>query len=87
MCDELRPHTELAEAPAARRHFLECDPGGQVSNLNRREGARQVASEALAQRDATGWPPDRDLRLGIEQRREEEQSLDVVEVQVREQDV
>ncbi len=85
MGDQRPPHPELAEAPAVRRHLLERDPRGQVSNLNRRERGRQVARQALAQGDSTRRPPDRDLDLGIEQRREEEQPLDVVEVQVGEQ--
>jgi hypothetical protein len=33
------------------------------------------------------WPPDRHARLGIEERREKQQTHDVVEVQVRQQDV
>jgi hypothetical protein len=48
--------------------------------VERRERRGDVAGEALAQRLGVGRTPDDDLGVRHEQRREERQPLDVVEV-------
>jgi hypothetical protein len=68
--------------------ILEPDAGRKISDLERRQRMREVAAKTLAQ-----WAvlarrtPDRHLNLGVEQGRKEHEPLDVIEVEVRQQDV
>jgi len=68
------------DLPLALRAGAEGDPGRELVQVDRRERRGEVAGEAVAQRLSSGWAPDDDLRVGREQRCEEQQSLDVVEV-------
>ena len=75
------------DVPLALRAGAEGDPGRELVQMERRERRGEVVGEALGQRLGGGRAPDDDLGVRHEQRREEHQPLDVVEVQVGEQDV
>src|SRR5207302_4884375 len=86
--DGFGPDARRAYLPLAHRAVAKVDVGRQLAHLDRRERVGQVASDLVLQRGARcAGAPDRDLRIGTEERREEEQALDVVQVKVAEQDV
>jgi hypothetical protein len=68
--------------------ILEPDARRKISDLKRRQGVREVAPETLAQ-----WAllahrtPDGHLHCRVEQGSEEHQALDVIEMEVRQQNV
>src|SRR5205085_3728978 len=81
-------NSRRADLPLAVRRVAEGDVAGELTHLDRRERRRDVAGDPVLQRGLRGGrTPDDDLGLRLEGGGEEDQPLDVVEVQVREQDV
>src|SRR6202012_1420014 len=66
----------------------EGDIAGQLADLDRRERRRDVAGDAVAEAGlGRRRSPDHDLGVGAEERGEEGEALDVVEVKVGEEEV
>ena len=77
-----------ADLPRVVGHVVEVHPRGNARELDREERRRQVARDPLGQRASRRRrSPDVQLRLLVPDRAEEAEAFDVVDVQVREQEV
>jgi hypothetical protein len=81
-------HQGRSNAPLADRAVAEVELARQLAHLNRGQWGGEVPADPVLQRHATlPGAPDRDRGLGPKERREDQQPLNVVEVEVREQHV
>jgi len=83
-----RRDLQPAHLPRLLSHLGERELGRDPLESDREERRREVHREQLAQRAADRpRSPDADDALGVEERREEAEPLDVVEMQMREDEV
>ena len=87
MADQRGADPERADLERRARHLVAGD-AGQIAQMHREQRRREVARQPRLERQrAARRPPDVDLDVGLIERGEEAQALDVVHVQVGQQDV
>ena len=88
MVDGRGGHARRADFPLDRLGVAEGEVRRELTDLDGRERRGDIAREPVAQRGFRGGgAPDRDVRLPAERRGEEHQALDVIEMEMRKQDV
>jgi hypothetical protein len=88
MADEGRRDAELAHLEVRMGNAVELHQTRQVSQVDRKEGGRKVSREARPQvLGGAARTPDVDLHVRIIKRSEEPEPLNVIQVQMRKQDV
>ena len=86
--DSFGADARAADVPLAHRAVAKVELAGQLAHVDRSQGGGKIARDAHFQRHTRRrGPPDGHAIVRVEQGREEEQALNVVEVQVGEQDV
>ncbi len=88
MTDQHGRDVELADVKVSTRHLMQDKLTRQFAQPYRKERRREVTHKAVPEMQCrTSWSPEVHLNFRIVQRREESQSLDVIHVQMRKQDI
>src|SRR6266576_813446 len=78
----------VVDRPRLARNIVEGHCGRDVPELDRKERRREGARDAFPETQLVGWrSPDVELYALIPERREEAQSFEVVELEVREEEM
>ncbi len=65
-------------------HFMQAELAGQLPQLHREQGRRQISAEPCMQAVCfAGRSPDMNIIIGVEERNKKTETLNMIEVQVR----
>ena len=88
MADRCRGEPQAVDVPAVGLELLEAHVRVDQLERHREVGGREIRRHLLLERAVQrSWPVDPDGALGIEEEREEPETFDVVEMQMREQEI
>src|SRR5207249_7747908 len=88
MRDGLGVEPRASQLPGLARDVVEDEPSRDLGEIDREQRRREVAADPRVEAPyRRGRPPDVELRLRVPDGREEPKTLDVIEMQVREEHV